>query len=413
MSSSTKHRRKSLASLFEDSINITPAASTSRRDPSPTKRAMMKHSLRDTISRGWPSASLQKDHVFMTIHADDVYRHVGAVQNPQQLFEKAKDWMISIQNTERDEVKNDLILKELHEAMIRAIFGSNQIERAGLNLDLTIELCRKVFAGAETHVGGMPAKVPKTIGDLKLNLHRGNLGEEVGEVSERDPAYQKQLLELYHKQSDLKDMPAKYILRSRNEVVQHARAFQHIVHAFVVEKKDLSEDLIKETHRILVKGVSIVEEGHPDVSPDQYGGIYRKVVVGAGTTNFTVPQFVPKKMKEMCDALKEELKAAEDKKGIDPFSIASKYSLEFVEIHPFQDGNGRMCRMILNAILCRYAGVIVPIGEQGEERSVYMGIKRRASQEMEGHGEYATFVLEKALPRLRQMKKKLMGKREK
>ncbi|KAG8411112.1 hypothetical protein J3458_016223 [Metarhizium acridum] len=384
MSSPTKHRRKSLASLFEDSINITPAASTSRRDPSPTKRAMMKHSLRDTISRGWPSASLQKDHVFMTIHADDVYRQVGAVQNPQQLFEKAKDWMISIQNTERDEVKNDLILKELHEAMIRAIFGSNQIERAGLNLDLTIELCRKVFAG-----------------------------EEVGEVSERDPAYQKQLLELYHKQSDLKNMPAKYILRSRNEVVQHARAFQHIVHAFVVEKKDLSEDLIKETHRILVKRVPIVEEGHPDVSPDQYGGIYRKVVVGAGTTNFTVPQFVPKKMKEMCDALKEELKAAEDKKGIDPFSIASKYSLEFVQIHPFQDGNGRMCRMILNAILCRYAGVIVPIGEQGEERSVYMGIKRRASQEMEGHGEYATFVLEKALPRLRQMKKKLMGKREK
>ncbi len=32
--------------------------------------------------------------------------------------------------------------------------------------------------------------------------------------------------------------------------------------------------------------------------------------------------------------------------------------------------------MILNAILCRYAGIIVPIGEQGEERDEYMGIKK-------------------------------------
>jgi Fic family protein len=208
-------------------------------------------------------------------------------------------------------------------------------------------------------------------------------------------------------------MSAAYIQRSRNEVIQHARAFQHIIHAFVVEKKDLSEDLIKETHRVLVKGVPIVEEGFPDVSPEVYGGIYRTVVVGAGTTNFTVPQFVPKKMKDMCDALKEELQVAEDRQEIDPFSIASKYSLEFVQIHPFQDGNGRMCRMILNAILCRYAGVVVPIGEDEEERGFYMGIKRRSSQNMEGHAEYAAFVLEKALPRLRQMKKKLMGKRGK
>ncbi|KHN96028.1 Filamentation induced by cAMP/death on curing-related protein [Metarhizium album ARSEF 1941] len=291
----------------------------------------MKHNLRNTISRGWPSASQRQGDVFMTISADDVYRQVGAVQHPQQLFEKAKSWMTSIQDMERDEVKDELILAELHGAMIRAIFGS--------------------------------------------------------ELSERDPTYQSQLLELYSKQSGLKNMPAKYILRSRNEVVQHARAFQHIIHAFVVDKKDLSEDLIKETHRILVKGVPIVEEGYPDVSPDEYGGVYRKVVVGAGTTNFTVPEFVPKKMEEMCDALKDELEIAEDRKGIDPFSIASKYSMEFVMIHPFQDGNGRMCRMILNAILCRYAGVIVPIGEQDEERRVYMGIKRRASQEMEGHGD--------------------------
>jgi hypothetical protein len=68
-----------------------------------------------------------------------------------------------------------------------------------------------------------------------------------------------------------------------------------------------------------------------------------------------------------------------------------------------------MCRLILNAILCRYAGVIIPIGEQETEREEYMQIKRDSSERMEGHGEYATFVLIRATRRIREMKKKLSG----
>ncbi|PNY23729.1 Uncharacterized protein TCAP_06320, partial [Tolypocladium capitatum] len=196
----------------------------------------------------------------------------------------------------------------------------------------------------------------------------------------------------------------------RNEIVHHAKAFQHIIHAFVTEKKDLTEDLIKETHRILTRGIPIVDsEGYLEVLPEEYG-IYRTVIVSACTTNFTVPKFVPVKMKEMYDTLKEELIAAELQGAVDPFSIAAKYSLEFVQIHPFQDGNGRTCRMILNATLCRDTGVVVPIGERGEERAEYMGIKRRSSQHMEGHGEYATFVLQRASTRLREIKRSWLGR---
>ncbi|OTA98299.1 hypothetical protein M426DRAFT_77065 [Hypoxylon sp. CI-4A] len=200
------------------------------------------------------------------------------------------------------------------------------------------------------------------------------------------------------------------ILRGHNEIVQHAKAFQHIINAFVTEKRDISEELINETHRILVKGTPILVPNGADVPFELYGGVYRTVVIGAGNTNFTVPKFVPAKMKEICDGLKKELTISEDKKEIDPFSVAAKYSLQFVQIHPFQDGNGRMCCLILNAILCRYAGVIVPIGEHEEDRKDYIGIKKRSSEHMGGHGEYATFVLAKATIRLREMKK-LTGKK--
>ncbi|PHH80190.1 hypothetical protein CDD80_2561 [Ophiocordyceps camponoti-rufipedis] len=321
----------------------------------------------------------------MTIHADDVYRNYGKDENPKQLFEKASQWMRTMRRLDYGPPQYDIIDQEIHEAIVRAIYGSNAIEGAGLDLDTTVQLCRKLLRG-----------------------------EDLGEIPDTTPSYmyQEALVEHYRRKHPvLRSESAQYILRGRNEVIQHVRAYQHIIHAFVTEKKDMSEDLIKDTHRILTEGVPIISKDHEDVPPEMYGGLYRTVIVGAGSTNFTVPKFVPTKMKELCDNLKSELAAAADNNAIDPFSVASKYSLQFVEIHPFQDGNGRMCRMILNAILCRYAGVIVPIGEREEERVEYLDIKKRASRDMEGHGEYATFVLKRAATRIRELKKKLSGKR--
>ncbi|KAH0544522.1 hypothetical protein FGG08_001294 [Glutinoglossum americanum] len=68
-------------------------------------------------------------------------------------------------------------------------------------------------------------------------------------------------------------------------------------------------------------------------------------------------------------------------------------------IHPIVDGNGRTCRLILNAILLKYAGVIVAIGEQDEDRKQYIEIQKRAGEQMEGSGELAAFVLKKATTR--------------
>ncbi|KAK3364732.1 fido domain-containing protein [Lasiosphaeria ovina] len=346
---------------------------------------MMSQTLRSAISKGWPAASRDaatSEELFMTIRADNVYREYQKDQDPKKLYEKAANWFGNIQSTIMDEQQQDVIMKEIQESMIRAIFGSNMIERAGLGLDITINLCRQVFAGEE----------------------------ELRVIEERDPEYQNELLKLYHRQPDLRTKPAKYVLRGRHEIIQHAKAYQHLINAFVTLKQDLTEELIKETHKMLTKGVPIIQDDIDDVSPEEYGGVYRTVVVGAGTTNFLVPKYIPEHMKKMCDRLAQELLVAESAKIIDPFSIATKYSMEFVEIHPFQDGNGRMCRMMLNAILCRYVGIIVPIGESGEERSEYMGIKKRASETMEDHGEYATFVLQRGVTRLREMKKKLAGK---
>lgn len=59
------------------------------------------------------------------------------------------------------------------------------------------------------------------------------------------------------------------------------------------------------------------------------------------------------------------------------------YSLWFVNIHPFADWNGRTCRLILNAVLAKYAGIIVPLGEKDEEHDVYLEVADRESASQE------------------------------
>lgn len=186
MASPTKGTRKSLAGLFDD-LEITPTSTTAPLASSPKKHAKMNQVLHDTISKGWPPKSQRGvEQMSMTIRADDIYRQYAKDQDPKKLFEKATSWIAAIQDTSLESHQQDIVSKEVRDAMVRAIFGSNMIERAGLGWDITVELCQKIFAG-----------------------------EDIGEITERDISYQDALLELYRKKPSLKNTPAQYVLRGR------------------------------------------------------------------------------------------------------------------------------------------------------------------------------------------------------
>ncbi len=317
----------------------------------------------------------------MAIRADNICRTYAAGQDPATQFKKAISYLDSAKSVSRSEEKQILLIQEVEDMMMHAIFGSNKIEHAGLTLDVTIHLCRKVLRG-----------------------------EDVVEIDERSPQCVEQLAELYAVDPFLQEESVKHVFIGRQEIIQHVKAFQHFIHNFAIEKKPMDEDLIRETHKILCKGVPVVHREGPATPSEKYAGQYRTVIVGAGNSNFVVPQHVPAKMAKLCADLKQEMDKAETDKSVDPFSLASKYSLEFVQIHPFLDGNGRMCRLILNAILFRFTGIFVAIGECDSDRDEYMDIKKRSSATMEGHGEYATFILDKGMKSIRKIKQKMHRK---
>jgi Fic family protein len=210
--------------------------------------------------------------------------------------------------------------KHLTEDLVRVVFGSNLIESAGASFDVTSKLCTKIFQGEP-------------------------ILEEITDVSVR-------------------------------EVVQHARTLSFIIDEMVIHDKPLSEDIILEAHKILTYKV----DASGGDKYTEYGGVYRNVSVGAGFTPFTAPENVPAEMRAMVADFNRDIDAAFLAGHLDPYMLATKYCHKFVNIHPFVDGNGRTCRLILNAILLGYAGVVVPLGETESDCETYLSVACRGSE---------------------------------
>lgn len=87
--------------------------------------------------------------------------------------------------------------------------------------------------------------------------------------------------------------------------------------------------------------------------------------------------------------------------------LAAKYCDRLVVIHPFLDGNGRICRFILNAILLKYSGILVNVGEHDQRREDYT-MAQAESREVGGHaGPLGTIVLREASKTLRRLRERL------
>jgi Fic family protein len=197
------------------------------------------------------------------------------------------------------------------------------------------------------------------------------------------------------------------IARSRREVVQHAAAFQHMITIFVKRDQPMTEQLIKDTHAILVRGLSGENAGVFNSKP--YGGSYRHgdERAFAGAHEFAKPSEIPKAMRSLVDNLQADIAKIQHTGYIDPWRLAAKYCDRMVNVHPFKDGNGRMCRIILNSILIKYVGFVVALGEKDADRDEYMFAAQESGKVGGFPGYLSTMVLKNAGGTLERLKGKL------
>ena len=118
-----------------------------------------------------------------------------------------------------------------------------------------------------------------------------------------------------------------------DDVIETANHFRLVSLIIDNAKSVLTEEFIKKLHLLLKNGTS-------DSRKDWFAvGDYKKLPNEVGGMNTTLPEDVPKKMKELLD----EYNAKEEKRLDDVLD----FHVKFEKIHPFQDGNGRVGRLIM------------------------------------------------------------------
>ncbi|HBC87174.1 MAG TPA: cell filamentation protein Fic [Lentisphaeria bacterium] len=146
-------------------------------------------------------------------------------------------------------------------------------------------------------------------------------------------------------------------LRDHLEAVGHAEAFS-LLYASTSSTK-ISEDIIKKLHRVFYHGID-----------EKNAGVYRNVRVVITGTDYLPPS--PEKVPDLMKKLVSRIPEIEKKNH--PVVAAADLHTEFVNIHPFVDGNGRVSRLLMNMVLIKYGYpvVIIPPTRRREYISAVM-----------------------------------------
>ena len=205
-------------------------------------------------------------------------------------------------------------------------------------------------------------EVPRTLLDILQNEMTGQVKGGIYHKIQIDLTYNSNHIE----GSKLSEDQTRLIFETRTinatggvpvddiiETVNHFRAIDYVID---VAEDELTEEIIKELHRILKQGTA-------DASLSWFAvGDYKKRANVVGGRETAKPKDVPARMKALL--------AAYDPKSVEDI-IAFHH--DFESIHPFQDGNGRVGRLIALKE-CLHYGIVPFIIEDSKKAFYYRGL---------------------------------------
>jgi Fic family protein len=165
----------------------------------------------------------------------------------------------------------------------------------------------------------------------------------------------------------VKGKPLKDHLDTQN----HAEAIDTLFD-FIANRRELSEGFLKELNALLLHGVKSTPAMTPDgaqvekkATPGQYKTQPNHVLQQDGSIHkYVEPLQVPGEMAALVEWVNENLSK------LHPCYVAAVAHYNMVRIHPFDDGNGRGARILMNLILMK-AGYF-PAVIRAENRQDYI-----------------------------------------
>ena len=170
-----------------------------------------------------------------------------------------------------------------------------------------------------------------------------------------------------------------HAIRDYEEMKAHDVAVTH-VYELAKNPSVIREADIRDLNKIILKEPFWKEARTQDgqttriqVIPGEYKHLPNNVQTSTGEfVAFATPTDTPAKVR----ALTEWLRLALENSGEHPIDLASKLHHDFTLIHPFDDGNGRVARLLMNYVLMR-AG-FPPLIIKSPDKSNYISALRQA-----------------------------------
>ena len=197
-------------------------------------------------------------------------------------------------------------------------------------------------------------------------------------------------------------------LKDHFEITGHNQAIHAVLDAARGEQP-LTESFLRELHTLILKerylSPAQTADGQPSskwIEVGQYKTAPNHVLTVTGEEfRFAEPMDVPARMQKLVEDANNRRATAQD--GL---LLAAKLHYDFVLIHPFDDGNGRMARIVMNLVLMQYG--FPPAVIKTQEKQAYFSALRQADG---GQFEaFADYIAEQVCHSLRIMVDGAMGK---
>ena len=140
------------------------------------------------------------------------------------------------------------------------------------------------------------------------------------------------------------------------------------------EEQKLTESFIRLLHHTLLREDYEVYRqlpGGPISSYTVHAGKYKTrpnsvLTVTGETFEYAPPEETPALMKDLVCWYNDE----EEKQKLSPVELASIFHYRYIRIHPFEDGNGRIARLLVNYILARHGYPMIVI--KSDDKDAYL-----------------------------------------
>lgn len=168
-------------------------------------------------------------------------------------------------------------------------------------------------------------------------------------------------------------------LQDHLEMTGHNEALKWIEEV-VKEERPLTENFIRQLHQLILKEDyqvdAVTSEGKPTKKWVRVGKYktepnHVKTVTGE-IFYFATPEETPAKMHDLMDWFRRKAK----QNDVVPILLAAEFHYRFISIHPFDDGNGRTARILMNFILMQFG--YPPAVIKTEEKQNYFSVLQQA-----------------------------------